>query len=87
MSANNPTNPEGKGKTVPPSATLDSHGQGPTPIFVSFIYDFVKADPALGGDGSGRPGTIGGPVGEQEPRFKVFTYQHTPLPAKNIEGT
>ncbi|HEV8427524.1 MAG TPA: hypothetical protein VGQ41_06400 [Pyrinomonadaceae bacterium] len=61
--------------------------KGPTPIFVSFIYDFVKEEPILGGEGGGRPGTLGGPVGERDPKFKVFTYQFVPMPAPDIVDT
>jgi len=87
MSANNPTNPAA-GKTGSNSSTgSGSLNAGPAPIFVSFIYDFVKADHTLGGDGGGRPGTIGGAVGGQEPKFKVFTYPHVPMPAPNIGNT
>ena len=61
--------------------------QSPTPIFVSFIYDFVKTETHLAGDPGGKPGTLGGPIGGQEPKFKVFTYQFMPMPAENIAKT
>jgi hypothetical protein len=63
-----------------------SSGPAPTPIFVSFVYDFVKMDPDLGGDGGGRPGTIGGPISKQDPKYKVYTYQYLPPVGENIEG-
>jgi len=60
---------------------------GPDPIFVSFIYDFVKTETTVSGEPGGKPGTLGGPLGEQEPRFKVFTYQYMATPAPNIGNT
>jgi hypothetical protein len=50
------------------------------PIFVSYIYDFEATKDAMGGEGGGRPGMLGGPIGEVEPKFTVFTYQYLPPP-------
>lgn len=66
----------------------DKKGPGPQmptpdPIFESFIYDFVK--PGLAGDGGGRPGTIGGPIGGKDPVFRVLTYPFLPHQAPDIE--
>lgn len=55
------------------------------PIFESFIYDFDEA--AFAGDGSGRPGTIGGPIGGQNPRFRVLTYPFLPPSPPAIDKT
>ena len=58
-----------------------------TPILVSYIYDFMPGDQGLAGDGGGRPGTLGGPLGDRVPKFKVFTYPYIPgaVLAPNIE--
>jgi hypothetical protein len=64
------------------SASTGHSDRGPTPIFVSYIYDFVETDQGLGGDGGGRPGTLGGPIGQQTPKYKVFTYPF--IPAANL---
>jgi hypothetical protein len=52
----------------------------PAPIFVSYIYDFVKTETETGlsGDGGGRPGTIGGPIENREPMYIVYTYPFLP---------
>lgn len=66
----------------------DTNAEGPVPIFVSFIYDFVPD--GLGGDAGGRPGTLGGTIGEQAPKFRVLTYQYTEpaeIKAPNIANT
>ena len=67
-----------------PSATNPVADNSPAPIFVSYIYDFVPMDPALGGDAGGKPGTIGQAAGGRQPKFKVFTYPFIPAPGENI---
>ena len=74
------------GKTTdrkgPRKGPSPSNGSGSdndlTPISVSYIYDFQEGDMGLAGDGGGRPGTLGGPLGERIPRYKVFTYPYIP---------
>jgi len=73
-----------------PKSASSAPGSGsgdttPAPIFESFIYDFVKE--GLMGDGTGKPGTIGGPIGNQEPKFRVLTYPFLPRPVPDIENT
>ena len=57
------------------------------PISVSYIYDFEEGDMGLAGDGGGRPGTLGAPLGNRKPKFKVFTYPYIPgsVLAEDIE--
>lgn len=59
------------------------------PIFVSFIYDFAETEPqtGLGGSGLGKPGTIGAPINQHPPRFRVFTYPFIPFRGGNIGNT
>ena len=59
------------------------------PIFVSYIYDFVGTEPqtALSGDGTGKPGTICGPINEHPPKFRVFTYPFIPFRGDDIANT
>jgi hypothetical protein len=88
MSENKDTNAErvtasGAGNTSQPGS--GSPKVVPTPIFESFIYDFVKM--GLGGDGTGKPGTIGGPIGGQDPKFRVLTYPFMPPQVEDIEGS
>ena len=63
-----------------------SPDRGPTPIFVSYIYDFVGTDTGTGmaGDGGGRPGTIGGPIDDREPMYTVYTYPFLPPTGPDI---
>lgn len=58
----------------------------PSPIFVSYIYDFVKTETGTGisGDGGGRPGTIGGPIDNREPMYTVYTYPFLPPTGPSI---
>lgn len=72
------------GTGLAPSPPNPGAHNSPAPIFVSYIYDFVPMDPALGGDAGGKPGTIGQATGGREPKFKVFTYPFIPAPAPNI---
>lgn len=65
--------------------TTGPHQMAPAPIFESFIYEFVKT--GLGGEVGGRPGTIGGPIGGQDPKYRVLTYPFLPPPVPDIENT
>jgi len=92
MPENNDTKAEagtagGEAGSTSSATESGSNNESPAPIFVSFIYDFIKTETLLAGDSGGKPGTLGGPVGGQEPKFKVFTYQYVPMPAPNIENT
>lgn len=86
MRENNDTNADtvttDKENGSDPEAGL--RADGPTPIFVSFLYDFMKGDADLGGDGGGRPGTLGGSISGQEPKYKIYTYQYLPPVGENI---
>jgi hypothetical protein len=65
----------------------DDKDNGPVPIFVSYMYDFEATKDAMGGDGPGRPGSLGGPIGEEKPKFTVLIYQYVPPPpAKEFDG-
>lgn len=92
MTENNDTNAEGvtdageTGSGLSPAGS-GSRDQDPAPIFVSFIYDFVRTETGLGGDSGGRPGTIGGPIRDQDPKYKVFTYPFIPTRGPNIGDT
>jgi len=90
-----PENDDTNADNVTPAATPGATGSAssatesgmnviaPVPIFESFIYDFVK--PGMGGDGTSRPGTIGGPIGDKHPKFRVLTYPFLPPPVPNID--
>ena len=56
----------------------------PAPIFVSFIYDFMKTESTLSGEPGGKAGTLGGPINGKDPVFKVFTYPFIPTRGEDI---
>ena len=83
------TAPEGSGTGSSPAAS-ESRRLDLDPIFVSYIYDFEGTEPpqtTLSGDGTGKPGTIGGPINEHPPRFRVFTYPFIPFQGDDIANT
>ena len=65
-----------KGATAMP----DDKNKNRVPIFESYLYDFEATKDALGGEGGGRPGMLGGPVGGENPKFRMFVYQFIPPP-------
>lgn len=91
MPENNDINADAVTAAAPPGETgsaSSAKGSGlnvmaPVPIFESFIYDFVP--PGMGGDGSGRPGSVGGKIGGKDPKFRVLTYPFLPPPVPDIE--
>ena len=92
MAETNDTNPEAVTSNPNPGTTGSTSAaapgtqeMAPVPIFESFIYDFVALG-GLGGDGTGKPGTIGGPIGGQEPKFRVLTYPFLPPPVPIIDN-
>ena len=72
----------GKSAAAPSPTGPGSQDMAPAPIFESFIYEFLNG--GLGG-GVGRPGTIGGPIGEQMPKYRVLTYPFLPPQVPDIE--
>jgi hypothetical protein len=85
MADDKDTNGEGVTAGGAPTAGAATNDTGPDPIFESYIYEFTNS--GLGGDPGGRPGTIGGPVSGQDPKYRVLTYPFIPRQAPNIEGT
>ena len=91
MTENNDSNEEamtpdegtGSGSGLSESGTRDP---GPSPILESFIYDFVGTETitTLAGEPTGRPGTIGGPINNRLPKYRVFTYPFIPPRGPNI---
>ena len=94
MPENNDTNAEAVNNGTPAGETGSaastkgpgSQNEGPTPIFESFIYEIVKTNTGLGGD-TGKPGTLGGAIGGQEPKYRVLTYPFIPPQVPDIEKT
>jgi hypothetical protein len=65
----------------------DNNNKNAVPIFESYVYDFIEApEEGLAGDPGGRPGSLGGPVAGQNPKFMVFTYQYIPPDPPEIDG-
>jgi hypothetical protein len=92
MAENNDTTPEAVTSNTNPGATGSTSAaapamqeMAPVPIFESFIYDFVPPG-SMGGDGTGKPGTIGGPIGGQDPKYRVLTYPFLPPPVPIIDN-
>ena len=91
MTENNDSNAEamtpdegtGSGSTPAESGVRDT---SPSPIFESFIYDFVGTETitTLAGEPTGRPGTIGGPINNRPPKYRVFTYPFIPPRGQDI---
>lgn len=83
---NDKTKKAGKkgGSKSPKKGTVIKPDLSPNPIFVSYIYDFVGTATGMAGDGSGRPGTIGGPIEDREPMYTVFTYPFLPPMGEDI---
>jgi hypothetical protein len=70
------------GKSAAAPSPTGPGSQDMAPIFESFVYEFFNT--GLGG-GVGRPGTIGGPIDEQMPKYRVLTYPFLPRQVPDIE--
>jgi hypothetical protein len=62
----------------------DDKNKGPVPIFESYLYDFEKTKDKLGGEGGGRPGSLGGAIGEESPKYRMLIYQFIPKEMKEV---